>query len=73
MKKKKIVIILLAGILLAACLLTLAGCSKEQISSRVSRGDNEWVFPRDDKSLAPGRECYLVLAERERRRRIRIS
>lgn len=32
------------------------------MDSRVSRGDNEWVFPRDDKSLAPGRECYLVLA-----------
>lgn len=32
------------------------------MDSQVSRGDNEWVFPRDDKSLAPGRECYLVLA-----------
>lgn len=32
------------------------------MDSLVSRGDNDWVFPLDDKSLPAGKECYLILA-----------
>jgi len=32
------------------------------MESQLSRGDDEWVFPRDDQGISPGTQRYLILA-----------